>query len=86
MLSYHLFSEMHENRTSIGDFYGLNSFNFVSYFVRLGLPAGLMDICWGPLRTTVLPPQTLEQPKAEFERRNYSPRCAANKEEIDQTT
>ncbi len=40
-LSYHLFSNMHENRMSIGDFYDLASFNCLSYFICLGPISGL---------------------------------------------
>ncbi len=39
--SYHLFSNLHENRMSIGDFYDLACFNCLSYFICLGPISGL---------------------------------------------
>jgi hypothetical protein len=40
-LSYHLFSNMHENRIQIRDFRHLACFNCLSCFVRLGLISAL---------------------------------------------
>ncbi len=34
--SYYVFSNMHETRMNIGDFYGLAYFNYLSHFIRLG--------------------------------------------------
>jgi len=40
-LSYHLFSDIHENRMEIRDFCHLTCFNCLSCFVRLGLISAL---------------------------------------------
>lgn len=40
-VSYHAFSNMHENCMNTGDFYDLAYFNCLSYFIRLGQISGL---------------------------------------------
>jgi hypothetical protein len=45
-LSYHLFSNLHDNRINTGDFCGLDSFNSFNYKLSLGAIISLAMVRW----------------------------------------